>query len=120
MGVQVIRYRKTVFTATTLDKKNTEFHIKDIRSIRTNYVIIKLTYRNWIKTGNFKELEYELTPESLSELINLLEKHKDKVKLSLQSSKVFLEKFPTTRALNEYLESVKNLPKDDVKIIMSK
>jgi hypothetical protein len=83
-------------------------------------VIIKRTYRNWLKTGNFKEFEYGLTPESLSNLVNLLEKYKDYIRLSLQSSKVFLEKFPTTEALNEYLEAMKNLPEDDVKIIQSK
>lgn len=106
---------KIVFKGKTFDGNDLEFNIKYIDNIHLNFVTVKTSYKNWLDTGELKNKEYELTPESLSSLIDLIENNRKICNVSVESSKAFLRKFPTLKSMTDYLEKIKKLPVDKIK-----
>jgi len=89
-----------------------EFSLKNIIEVSANILTIKRRYRDWLRDGQviFK-LEYEITPESLSYLLTIVEGTKLEKKFNFGSAKALLKMFPTKELLNEYYEKIDQLPK---------
>ncbi|MCD4826977.1 MAG: hypothetical protein K8Q99_04290 [Acholeplasmataceae bacterium] len=111
---------KNCFLAETLEGLKVNFYIEDISNIHLNYVTLSATYKAWLDTGKFKTTEIELAPESLNELVSILEQWVEENKLSLVSSKSFLKLYPSTEELKKHIDYINSLPVDDIKTIKSK
>ncbi len=107
---------KIEFYAITLDGKKVEFNIKKIKSVYMNHIVLKFSYKNWLDTGKIVLEEYDLTPESLKKLIEILEDEGFKNKFNLISSKEYLKLFPSSEAIIEYEEQISKLPKIESKM----
>lgn len=100
-----------------MDEKVVEFKLKHILDIADNLVKVKFNYQEWLDNGKFKNHEYELIPESLAVLVDLLEQSKYKTKFSLGSSKFIIKNYPTKEAFEEYLRKDDKIPVDDVDLL---
>ena len=105
-------FKKIMFLSKTFEGAEVEFNIKSIKRIHLNYVTIKWSYINWLKTGKIEEKEYELTPESLRSLIALIESNRNSCSASVNSAKHFLTLFPTLESLKKSIEENEKLPID--------
>lgn len=54
--------------------------LKDIDDLTNNFLKMKSSYKTWLDDGKFEFKEFYLTPESLLDLLNALEKSKYKKK----------------------------------------
>jgi|SRR5690625_1529203 len=107
--------RKIILT--TLDKKDLEVKLKNIKDVSQNFLTLKFNYRQWLKTGISTEKEYQLMPESLSFLLKKLENTKYFDKLNLNSSYGFLKLYPTNEKYLKELERLDSLPVDEIKLV---
>lgn len=80
------------------------FRLKDIESIYLNVVTLKFRYKKWLKDGVFEIEEFEVSPEDLKGLIELIKSEHKNLGLSIDSSNEFLKVFPTSDKLNEAIE----------------
>lgn len=104
---------KIKFNLVTIDGEEVEINTKNIIKLYTNEVVVKTTYLKWLKTGKFSDTSYELTPENLNRLVQILEGYNMGPWVNISSSKVFLESFPTTDSYNKKMDKINNLPKLD-------
>ncbi len=104
--------RKIKFSGVTTENQPVEFYIKDIHRIHLDAVEIFPNTRQWLNDGEREKIEYLLAPESLAELITIMDNYKDKIKYSLLSSKQFLKQNPTMEKLRKKLDDNDKLPVD--------
>ncbi|MBU1093025.1 MAG: hypothetical protein KKH01_01035 [Firmicutes bacterium] len=102
--------KKSIVSIETIDKQTVNFKLRRLKSIYINKIVIRISYWSWIKTGQFENKNYELTPESLRYLIDKINGSKKKFKLSTLSSEAFLKSFPTSKEYMKYLKEIDNLP----------
>lgn len=105
-----MKYRKLKFNGKTLSGDTFSIYVKEIKNIYMNTIQMGVTYRYWVKTGNFTAPCYNLTPESLIELLSVLDEYQSKHKLNLISCRRYLEVFPNMTAIIEYEKHVDKLP----------
>ncbi|MDY0278348.1 MAG: hypothetical protein RBQ97_09735 [Acholeplasma sp.] len=105
---------KNKFKLITIDGEEVEINIKDIVRLHTNEVVVSTNYFKWLKTGKFSDTSYFLGPENLDSLVHMLEGLKLSYRMShelyIESSKLFLEYYPTTDIYNKKIEERKNIP----------
>jgi hypothetical protein len=111
-GGKNVNVKRIKFTAVTLTGDTIEFDITHIDYVHTFYVKFKSKYKN-----KYDSIGYELNPESLTELVSVLENNQDKFNLNLGSTKQYLEKIPNSAALKKYLDEMDKLPVDEVEIL---
>ncbi len=105
--------KNTKVSVITMDQKEISFQLKHLKMMDANFITVEMSSKDWLETGRLKPVEYEITPESLKELIEIIETLKFKNKLlSLGSSKAFLKCYPTKEILVKKLEENKKLPID--------
>lgn len=104
--------KKLIVSVETIDQGKVKFNVHQIDRIYTNEVTLKFRYLDWLKDGKFEIKKYQLTPESLKELIDIVIKYNLEKKLSIGSSLQFIKAFPTTESLLKRKEMLEKLPKD--------
>ena len=102
---------KSTIELLTFDGKKINVKIKHITSLNLNGITVKATYKKWLITGEFKDKDYLLSPESLLILVEQIDNSKHKNQLNTKSSKIFLEYHPTLDSLKKSLEERDKLPK---------
>jgi len=102
--------RKSNVSITTIDNQTANFNLKYLKSIYTNGIVVRTSYFEWLKTGQFDDKNFELTPESLRHLVDVITNSKIKSKISTISSIAFLKSFPTSTEYMNYLKEIDDLP----------
>lgn len=102
---------KNIIELVTFENERIRFNLKHISELKLNEITVKLTDQNMINDCVNLEKEYLLSPESLKELVDLIDSGKYKTKLSTTSSKEFLKHHPTLESLKKSLAEREKLPK---------
>lgn len=113
------RFKNVKIAIETIDHEVIKINTKDITSMDRNFVdLTSMSNREWLRDGKFKhDYSYELTPESLASLLRTLEVQEDKLKFGLNSSRAFLERYPTMEKYKVAIAKTDALPKDERELL---
>lgn len=106
------KFKKIEFIAETMSGDYCKLRIKDIERIQDNIVYMDANLSYWLKTGNFEAPAHVIKPESLSQLITILDNNRVSHTLNLYPAKRFIENYPTTDKWVKAIEEYDKLPMD--------